>query len=148
MILESTHIPLFIRQEFFSELARSCLCKHRCHTICINQHIFTIDPYGVFGQTTVRRIDAFTGAAIEYPLVRPTNYNLTVECAFYQRDILVWAYALEGTNFTALRTHQQNFMAIDFESRHFAFPEIIQIANLYKCHCFLPSVINETHILA
>lgn len=141
MILESTHIPIFIRQAFFNGLVRSCLCKHRCYAICINEHVFTIDLYWVFGQATVRRIDAFTGAAIEYPLVGPTNNNLSVECAFYQRDILVRAYALEGTYFTAIWTHQQNFMAIDFESRHFAFPEIIQIANFYKCHCFLPNVI-------
>ncbi|MNL82376.1 hypothetical protein D3C87_2097460 [compost metagenome] len=60
----------------------------------------------------------------------------------------MWAYALEGTYVTALRTHQQNLMAIDFESRHFAFPEVIQIANFYECHFLLSKFVNEIHTLA
>jgi hypothetical protein len=139
MPLPSEHIHLFIRQAFFSELARSCLCEHGRHAFGIDEHGFAIDPHGVFGQATVRRIDAFTGAAIEYPLVRATDNNLAVERAFYQRDILVWAYTLESTHFTALRTHQQNFMAIDVESRHFAFPEVIQVAHFYECHFYHPT---------
>ncbi|KJS30200.1 MAG: hypothetical protein BFD77_05045 [Pseudomonas sp. CO183] len=123
------------------------MCKHRCDAICINEHVFAIDLYWVFGQPTVCWIDAFTGASIEDPLVGSANHNLTVEGSFYQRDILMRAYALEGSYLTALRTHQQDFMAIDLESRHFAFPEIIQIANLYKRHRFLPNVISEIHIL-
>lgn len=113
----------------FTGPGRSCLCKNGCNAIGINKHAFAIDLHWIFGKAAVGWVDAFTGAAIEHPLMRPANHHLAVESAFHQRDILVRAYSLEGTYLTTLRTHQQDFMTIDLEGCHFAFPEIIQIAS-------------------